>query len=142
MENKACAICNQIKSLMKRYLNIVCSECINKYGTKTIDGLSIEFSNEHIFGGFCSKVEGQKKSQEHICYINGYKCYASEARFGSIVIQLYKKKIGGKGGLPPNWILGKIEAPKGTKDMGTWISSVYTDEQQKRLGVDERGDKI
>ena len=32
----------------------------------------------------------------------------------------------------PAWTLGEIEAPKGTKNMGTWIASVYTEEQQKR----------
>ena len=42
---------------------------------------------------------------------------------------------------PPAWILGQIEAPTGSKNMGTWIASVYTSEQQKRLGVDETGIK-
>lgn len=47
----------------------------------------------------------------------------------------------GSGGLPPTWTTGEEEGPDGTKDMGGWIAAVYTPEQQKRLGVDEFGNK-
>merc|ERR1711865_1307859 len=33
-----------------------------------------------------------------------------------------------------------VEAPKGTKDMGGWTASIYTPEQQARLGVTETGE--
>lgn len=46
------------------------------------------------------------------------------------------KKIGVVG---PAWTRGEIEAPAGTKDMGGWQAAVYSEEQQKRLGVDEYG---
>ncbi len=46
------------------------------------------------------------------------------------------KKVGLVG---PAWTRGEIEAPVGTKDMGGWQAAVYTEEQQKRLGVDEHG---
>ena len=46
------------------------------------------------------------------------------------------KKVGVIG---PAWTRGEIEAPAGTKDMGGWQAAVYTEEQQKRLGVDEQG---
>jgi hypothetical protein len=46
------------------------------------------------------------------------------------------------GGLPPAWILNKLEPPAGEKNMGSWISSVYTPEQQERLGVDENGEAV
>jgi hypothetical protein len=49
--------------------------------------------------------------------------------------------LGGKGGLPPAWVLAGLEAPAGTKDMGSWKAAVYTAEQQARLGVDETGHK-
>ena len=39
----------------------------------------------------------------------------------------------------PAWTRGEIEPPAGEKDMGTWVSAVYTPEQQARLGVDESG---
>lgn len=51
------------------------------------------------------------------------------------------KLIGGKSSLPPLWCQGKMEKPKGEKNMGSWTAAVYTSEQQKRLGVDEFGKK-
>lgn len=32
-----------------------------------------------------------------------------------------------------------MEAPQGTKNMGSWTASVFTEEQQERLGVTEDG---
>lgn len=39
----------------------------------------------------------------------------------------------------PAWTRGEAEKPAGEKNMGTWTASVYTEEQQARLGVDEMG---
>eukprot|EP00434_Breviolum_minutum_P038435 symbB.v1.2.034091.t1/scaffold4322.1/size41248/2 len=44
--------------------------------------------------------------------------------------------------LPPLWVTGDMEAPAGTKNMGSWTAKVYTPEQQARLGVDEMGVKV
>eukprot|EP00438_Fugacium_kawagutii_P031449 Skav200325 [mRNA] locus=scaffold1760:150800:168374:- [translate_table: standard] len=44
--------------------------------------------------------------------------------------------------LPPPWLTGQMEAPAGTKNMGTWTAKVFTPEQQARLGVDEQGVKV
>ena len=41
--------------------------------------------------------------------------------------------------LPPPWLTGRMEAPAGTKNMGTWTASVFTPEQQERLNVTEDG---
>eukprot|EP00931_Biecheleriopsis_adriatica_P094033 TRINITY_DN67739_c0_g1_i1.p1 TRINITY_DN67739_c0_g1~~TRINITY_DN67739_c0_g1_i1.p1 ORF type:complete len:280 (+),score=57.64 TRINITY_DN67739_c0_g1_i1:60-899(+) len=41
----------------------------------------------------------------------------------------------------PAWTRREIEKPAGRKNMGTWIAAVYTDEQQRRLGVNESGQK-
>lgn len=48
------------------------------------------------------------------------------------------KKVGVVG---PAWTRGEIEPPAGSKDMGSWQASVYTEEQQKRLHVDENGSR-
>jgi len=48
----------------------------------------------------------------------------------------------GDAGLPPPWLLGGIEAPAGEKQIGKGTFSVYTEEQQARLGIDETGNKI
>ena len=43
----------------------------------------------------------------------------------------------------PKWTSDKsVEKPAGEKSMGYWKESVYTKEQQTRLGVDELGKKI
>jgi len=39
----------------------------------------------------------------------------------------------------PLWTHSDMEAPAGEKDMGGWMSSVYTPEQMARLSVDEFG---
>merc|ERR1712166_373209 len=44
--------------------------------------------------------------------------------------------------LPPAHLTGGMEAPAGTKDMGTSVRGVYTAEQQARLCVDEDGQKV
>jgi hypothetical protein len=43
------------------------------------------------------------------------------------------------GMIGPAWTRGEIEAPAGSKDMGGWQAAVYSEEQQKRLRVDEHG---
>lgn len=44
--------------------------------------------------------------------------------------------------LGPAWTRGEIEKPAGERNHGSWTSLVYTEEQQARLGVDERGEKV
>lgn len=39
----------------------------------------------------------------------------------------------------PLWVKYQTEPPAGSQDMGTWSMAVYTEEQQARLGVDEKG---
>lgn len=47
------------------------------------------------------------------------------------------------GSIGPAWTYdSSVEAPAGEKDMGTWTMSVYTAEQQERLGVDSKGQKV
>ncbi len=49
---------------------------------------------------------------------------------------------GGPGSLGPAWTRGEIERPAGEKNMGTWTAAVYTEEQQRRLGVNEMGEPV
>lgn len=49
----------------------------------------------------------------------------------------------GGGSIGPRWTYdSSVEAPIGTKDMGGWKASVYTTEQQNRLGVNEKGEPV
>lgn len=73
---------------MPRYRDYICNTCLTTHGTKTRDGRRISFTNVDISGGFVSLIEGDTKSGEvNTCYVNGIRCYASEARFGGIVFQ-------------------------------------------------------
>jgi len=64
-----------------------------------------------------------------------------QARLG--VDEAGKKVVEGESvtAVGPAWTRGEIEAPAGEKDMGGWTASVYTEEQQARLGVDADGHK-
>eukprot|EP00038_Savillea_parva_P007918 m.173308 g.173308 ORF g.173308 m.173308 type:complete len:130 (+) comp13676_c0_seq1:143-532(+) len=42
----------------------------------------------------------------------------------------------------PRWVREGLEPPAGEVSMGTWNKAVYTEEQQKRFGVDEKGEPI
>ena len=51
----------------------------------------------------------------------------------------------GRGGLcviGPAWTRGEIEKPEGVRNMGSYDALFYTEEQQRRLGVDESGAKV
>jgi hypothetical protein len=102
-----CPLCLSIlEYYTDRYPKMICPKCANGENGKIIDnfGNDVSFSNIDIYGGFAShhKISngnGNSNSNgnsneneiihknEHICWINSIKCYASEARFGGIVIQ-------------------------------------------------------
>ena len=85
MKNKNCPICEKNMLAFERYPKMICNECIELTVNK--NGESIKFYNVDITGGFISIVN-DIKGEEHECYINNLKCYADEARFGGIVVQL------------------------------------------------------
>ena len=87
-----CQICTETHSVQQRYPNAVCNNCIYRRNNTLYDsdGNVVTFSNIDEFGGFVSihRVNNiDVKRSDHVCYINGKKCYADEARFGGIVIQ-------------------------------------------------------
>ena len=71
----------------------MCNECQKNKFDK--DGNIVNYSNIDFCGGFISyhqvtNISGQYEvieKSDHECWINGYKCYADEARFGGIVIE-------------------------------------------------------
>lgn len=77
---------------MERYPLSVCGTCCSKENIKDASGNPMWFTNTHIFGmGFASlhTIDGVVvQKEEHICFVKGVKCYAEEARFGGIVIQV------------------------------------------------------
>lgn len=86
MNNKTCPICEKVMIYYyERYPNMICQECIEQAVNK--NGENIKFYNKDHNGGFISVVN-DTIGEEHECYINNIKCYADEARFGGIVVQL------------------------------------------------------
>lgn len=94
-----CKICCQtqlLSQLFVRYPNLVCNECEKKAVDK--EGNVVKYYNVDISGGFVShhyvpnsdgNIEITHKNN-HECWIDGVKCYAEEARFGGIVVQVVK----------------------------------------------------
>ena len=73
--------------LYERYPKYVCPECAEK----TCDGAGrrVAFQNLDFAGGcggFYPDTKEKYPSQD--CYIDGIPCYADEARFGGIVVQV------------------------------------------------------
>ena len=48
--------------------------------------------------------------------------------------------VGGKGGLPPWWIMQKVKPEGPERDMGTWKAISFSAAQQAQFGVDEGGE--
>ena len=53
-------------------------------------GRALQFFNTSIGGGFIAYYADSHQTETHpghLCFIDGIRCYADEARFGGIVIQ-------------------------------------------------------
>lgn len=73
--------------LYERYPKYVCPECAEK--TCDAAGRRVAFQNLDFAGGcggFYPDTKEKYPSQD--CYIDGIPCYADEARFGGIVVQV------------------------------------------------------
>jgi hypothetical protein len=84
-EKCICPICDMEMNYTPRYPKAVCDICSVR--TVNIDGDKIDFHNTTTFGGGCQGVVNGIHVNYLSCYINGKKCYASDARFGGIVIE-------------------------------------------------------
>ena len=86
-----CPLCFEIMNYYtSRYPKMICSNCADSDITDNF-GNKVTFVNIDIYGGFISlhKIDDKVvKKEEHICWIKNTKCYANEARFGGIVIQI------------------------------------------------------
>jgi len=85
-----CPVCHKNELTPNpRYPRMLCMVC-HEGEKKDEAGNGVEFQNIDLFGGFQSlhMENGETKiKNEHICYIKNVRCYATEARFGGIVIQ-------------------------------------------------------
>ena len=82
-----CPICGTELNKYDRYPDYVCHKCVKK--PTDISGQRLIFFNLGMSGGYGAKYADSGKeylSQE--CYIDGKLCWADEARFGGIVVQI------------------------------------------------------
>lgn len=81
-----CPICFAKLQTNARYPNYICNECSKK--TTDINGRKLIFSNVSFSVGYIANYEDtDEEYNSHVCYIDGIKCRADEARFGGIVIE-------------------------------------------------------
>jgi hypothetical protein len=82
-----CPICSTPVTFSERYPRYVCESCFAKAAEE--DGRSLTFTNVALSGGFAALYrDTHEERQSHVCYIDNIKCWADEARFGGIVIQI------------------------------------------------------
>lgn len=83
-----CPICKTEVKTFPRYPKYLCPKCSKKVVSS--DGRPLEFFNKSLSGGFVAYFADTKvKYDSHICFVEGVKCFADEARFGGIVIQTF-----------------------------------------------------
>ncbi|MEH1819440.1 MAG: hypothetical protein V7L31_10250 [Nostoc sp.] len=88
-EFRPCPICSTPTRYFSRYPRAVCDDCYSKASDD--QGRKLSFFNTSMSGGFEGIItETKEKYESHICYIDGVKCCADEARFGGIVIEMMK----------------------------------------------------
>jgi hypothetical protein len=86
-----CPICTIPVPYWERYPLAVCSGCRDKACDDRERKLN--FDNVSMSGGFEAIVANTKAEYaSHICYIEGVKCWADEARFGGIAIERYDRQ--------------------------------------------------
>lgn len=82
-----CPLCHTALKAIARYPNNVCSNCAARGTDK--EGRLMAFGNVDMTGGYIAKYRDTGEVYErHGCYIEGIKCYANEAKFGGIVIEV------------------------------------------------------
>lgn len=87
IEDYCCPVCNKGQNRSLRYPNYVCHQCV----ANAVDehGRRIRFANQSFWDGFAAYYADTGEIRgSNICYISGIKCFAGEARFGGIVVQV------------------------------------------------------
>jgi len=81
-----CPICGVGQPESSCYPNYLCRICAAKAADE--DGRRLSFSNTDIGGAFIThyKDTGEER-RSNVCYVNGVRCFADEAKFGGIVIE-------------------------------------------------------
>ena len=87
IENQNCPICGKELRFNPRHPKYVCSNCAKLATDKA--GRKLQFFNYSLSGGFKAVYDDTKAVYDcNVCFINGIECWADEARFGGIVIEM------------------------------------------------------
>ena len=87
-----CHVCRGENPDYLRFQIYICETC-RKYPVLNSNGHEMNFYNKGVMGGFLAKnTITDEISEDHICYINGAKCWADEYRFGGILIAGFEYK--------------------------------------------------
>ena len=84
----SCPICGVATKTLPRYPRRVCGTCAAKASDES--GRVLQFFNTSLRSGFIAYYADSNQTKTHpghICFIDGIRRYADEARFGRIVIQ-------------------------------------------------------
>lgn len=89
---QTCPICQTPGHPNPRYPNHLCFTCANKAVDQ--NGRALVFYNASFGGGFraCYRDDGSDcldVTQSHVCFVQGRRVWADEARFGGIVVMVY-----------------------------------------------------
>ena len=91
MSTHNCPICKKSLTHSPRYPNYICRQCVG--GATDAKGRKVAFFNTGFDGGFAGSYQDSKEAyNSHQCFIDGKECYAKEARFGGIVVQLVEAR--------------------------------------------------
>lgn len=91
MAEKACPICGERIKVNPRYPRQVCATCVERACDE--DGRLLWFYNTSLSGGFLARyVDSGEDRDSHVCFIDGVRCRADEARMGGIVVQVAAEK--------------------------------------------------
>lgn len=81
-----CPICSSPQVVVPRYPQRLCKNCVVSATDES--GRSLQFFNESPSGGFMARyADTGEPRNSHVCFVNGIRCWAEEARFGGIVVQ-------------------------------------------------------
>ena len=86
MSRQSCPICGAGVAENPRYPRAVCDACATRAAAE--DGRPLAFANLDMGGGFAAtNADTGERNDGDLCYIDGIRCRAGEARFGGIVIE-------------------------------------------------------
>jgi hypothetical protein len=84
--DEPCPICGHPRPRSDRYPDHVCADCVARAVDE--DARPLRFFNTSMSGAFAaSYVDTGEPRDSNLCFIDGVRCRADEARFGGIVVR-------------------------------------------------------